>query len=205
MDRDDLFGLDVLRYEEEQQQQAANIRPKMYKPRTDPRDMRDTEFKQHFRFSKDSVNRLADLLAEDLSRATNRGLPVPPAMQICIALNTFAGGHFQRISGWCSGVSQNSARLCVVRVAEALIRKKEDFICMPNADEMQKTAERMYERFRLPRLAFAVDGMHVRFPEAPRGLPPNKTAQQFWCRKQFYSINTQVRDVAIAFLPPFIS
>ena len=37
---------------------------------------------------------------------------------------------------------------------------------MPNAEEMSKSSERMYERFKLPGFALAVDGMHVRFVEA---------------------------------------
>ena len=165
----------------------------MYKERVDPREsMSDREFKSHFRFSKTSVNRITELLRDDLSFETRRGLPVPPPLQVCIALNHYSGGHFQRISGWCAGVSQNAARLCLVRVTDALIRRKNQFIFMPSADTMQDTAERMQEKFKLPRFAFAVDGVHVRFTNAPNNLPANKTAQMFWGRKQFYSINVQV-------------
>ena len=154
--------------------------------------MSDNEFKRHFRFTKASVNRLNDLLKNDLSFETNRGLPIPPPLQICIALNHYAGGHFQRISGWCAGVSQNGARLSLERVTEALVKRKGEFIFMPNADTMQKTAERMQDKFSLPRFAFAVDGCQVRFTNAPRKLPANKVAQMFWCRKQFYALNVQV-------------
>ena len=190
MGPDDMFGLDVLQHNQENR---AVVRPqKVYNPRTDPRSMLNTEFKRHFRFTKDSVNRLTDLLREDLEYENNRGLPVPPVEQVCITLNSFAGANFQRISGWCAGVSQNTARLCVVRVTEALVKRKSEFIYMPSVDEMLSTAERMHDRFKLPRLAYAVDGMQVRFSDAPRGIPDNKTAQMFWCRKQFYSINTQV-------------
>ena len=187
MGPDDLFGLDIL-----QDNQPAERPKKVYKKRNDPMDMLNTEFKKHFRFSKDSVNRLTELLREDLEFANNRGLPVPPLEQVCITLNSFAGANFQRISGWCGGVSQNTARLCIVRVTDALVRRKSDFIFMPGVDEMLSTAERMLEQYKLPRLAMAVDGMQVRFSDAPRGIPNNKVPQMFWCRKQFYSINTQV-------------
>ena len=63
---------------------------------------------------------------------------------------------------------------------------------MPKNDEMEDTSQRMLNRFHLPRFAMAVDGMMVRFSEAPRGLPPDKDTQQFWCRKQFYALNVQV-------------
>ena len=190
MGPDDLIGLDILQHEGPDQ--PAVRAKKVYKERSDPTSMLDAEFKRHFRFSKLSVNRITDLLREDLEYENNRGLPVPPLEQVCITLNSFAGANFQRISGWCGGVSQNTARLCVARVTDALVRRKSDFIYMPGVDEMLSTAERMQERFKLPRLAYAVDGMQVRFSDAPRGIPANKTAQQFWCRKQYYSINAQI-------------
>ena len=191
MNPDDFFGLDIMQYE--QQNQPRVRKRKVYQPLIDPREtMSDYDFKRHFRFSKDSVGRLTDLLAEDLELETNKGLPVPPLEQVCVALNHFGGGHFQRTSGWCSGVSQSTARECVVRVTDALIRRKNEFIAMPNVDQMSQTAEKMYQRFKLPRFSFAVDGMQVRFTEAPRRIPANKTKQMFWCRKQFYSVNAQV-------------
>ena len=193
MNADEFFGLHVWQHEQQQQQQARERKQRVYKPRLDPgQTMGDSEFKRHFRFSKESVGRITDLLEEDLVFESNRGLPVPPVQQVCIALNSFAGAHFQRISGWCGGVSQNAARLCLVRVTNALVRRKNQFIFLPDVNQMEETAQRMFDKFKLPRFAMAVDGMQVRFNEAPRKIPANKTKQQFWCRKQFYSINTQV-------------
>ena len=166
---------------------------KVYKPREDPRQtMSNEEFKRHFRLSKVSVNRLTDLLSEDLIFDTKRGLPIPPYLQVCICLNHYAGGMFQRTTAWCAGISQCGARLSLIRVTEALIKRKNQFIFMPHSDQMQETAQRMLEKFQLPRFAFAVDRMQVRFTEAPRKIPANKTKQMFWCRKQFYAINAQV-------------
>ena len=43
--------------------------------REDPREtMSDFEFRKHFRFSKDNVGRISDMLGDDLSFDTNRGL-----------------------------------------------------------------------------------------------------------------------------------
>ena len=61
---------------------------------------------------------------------------------------------------------------------------------MLTSDQMEETCERMMTKFHLPR--FAVDGMMVRLPDAPRGLPPTMHKQLFWCRKQFYDLNVQV-------------
>ena len=48
------------------------------------------------------------------------------------------------------------------------------------------------EKKALTHFALAVDGVQLRFPEAPRGLPDHLVPQMFWSRKQFYSINCQV-------------
>ena len=187
----DFFELEVLEYEQLGQRRPS--KPRVYLPREDPRvSLSDFEFKKHFRFNKDSVGRLTELLHDDLVFDTKRGLPVPPIQQVCIALNHYGGGHFQRISAWCAGVSQNGARLSILRVTEALVRRKSEFINMPGTDQMQDTAQRMLEKFHLPGFAFAVDGVQMRFTEAPRGIPDDKVQQMFWCRKQFFSLNVQV-------------
>lgn len=80
----------------------------------------------------------------------------------------------------------------MIRVTNALVNRRDQFIFMPTYDQMADTSERMLEKFHLPRFAMAVDGMMARFCEAPRRLPPHKHAQQFWCRKQFYAVNVQV-------------
>ena len=58
----------------------------------------------------------------------------------------------------------------IVDVTNALVRKRNQFIFMPNSAEMEKTAANMLERFKLPRFALAVDGMVARFQEAPGGF-----------------------------------
>ena len=122
------------------------------------------------------MGRIANLLEPDLLFETNRGVPLSPVMQTCIALNSYAGGQFQRISGLCGDVSQHAVRMALNRVTNALVKKRNQFIFMPTSAEMD-------DRFHLSRFAMAVDVMQVRF---------QKHEQQFWCRKQFYSINVQV-------------
>ena len=138
------------------------------------------------------MERLADMSEPDLLFDTNRGLPLSPVQQVCTALLHYAGGQFQRISGLCGGISQYAARAALVRVTEALVRRRSQFISMPTVEQMEDTSGRNLERFSLPRFALAVDGMMVRFCDSPRRLPPDKNPQQYWCRKQFYAINVQV-------------
>ena len=51
--------------------------------------MSEKECKQHFRFSKCNIERLADVL--HLEKYNNRGNPLSGIQQVCIALNSYAG------------------------------------------------------------------------------------------------------------------
>jgi hypothetical protein len=101
----------------------------------------DTEFKSHFRFDKESVNRLAGLL--NLGRKNNRRRPLTPVQQVCLALNFYAGGHFTRIAGLCGGVSQKTAWLAIQRVTNQLCLLKAQYIRMPTTQEMEETTNRL--------------------------------------------------------------
>ena len=131
-------------------------------------------------------------LEQELSHADNRGLKLSLVIKVCMALVCYVGRKFQRIAGLCGGVSQYAARKALMEVTDALLLHRNEYIFMPSHAEMEATAERNLQRFHLPRFALGVDGVMLRFQEAPRKLPDDKHQQQFWCRKQCYAINAQV-------------
>lgn len=168
---------------------GANILPvRRRMHRTDPFVLSDVEFKKHYRFSKEGVRHLVQLfnLQKD-----NRGAPLSPEQKMCIALNTYAGANFQRVSGLIGGVSQSSARSALLEVTDALCGLKEEYINMPLEHEMRETSLNMLNRFHLPNFAFAVDGVQIFFDGQPRGVPPHQNRQSYWSRKQSYAINVQ--------------
>jgi hypothetical protein len=132
------------------------------------------------------------MMEPDLVYDTNRGVPMSPELKVCLALSHYGGGHFQRVSGLYCGVSQYAARQAVVQVTDSLVSKRGQFIFMPTVTQMEETSRRMFERFHLPKFGLAVDGVQVRFQDAPRKLPGDKHPQQYWCRKQCFALNVQV-------------
>lgn len=188
MDAEVFFGLQVAVHGAE----ALARPPRAAKERVNFLEvLPDAEFKRHFRFSKNTVVDIANMLEPDII-LDPRGEPMSPVEQVCAALCHYGGGHYQRVTGLGSGVSQYAARAAMVRVTDALISRRAQFISMPDIQEMEETSQKMLERFGLPRFAMAVDGMMARFEEAPRKLPEGKHQQQYWCRKQFFAINCQV-------------
>ena len=161
--------------------------------RMDPREAvsNENEFRRHFRMSMENAQAIVELIEQDISFHTNRGNPLSPMQQFCITMLTFGGGNFQRVSGLAEGVAQNTARLAIVRVCDALCRLKPDVVHMPSVAEMEATAQAMLDEFGLPDFALGVDGCVMRFEDKPRGLPAGKDAQMFWNRKQCYALNVQ--------------
>ena len=61
-----------------------------------------------FRFSRDSISQITELIASYLN-FTERSYTAPPHLQVCVALQFFASGTFQIICGDGMNVSQASA------------------------------------------------------------------------------------------------
>lgn len=170
--------------------------PPVFNRRVDPTEvLSDVEFKSHFRFAKESVRRLVQLLEGDLvpeGRRSNRGRPLTPLQKVCIALNHFAGALFQRVAAHCGGVSKTAAHYAIRQVTDALVNRRKEFIRYHSRASMRHTAVRMEEQFGLPRFAFAVDGVFIKFDGAPRSVPPNTQKQDYWGRKSGHCVNALV-------------
>jgi hypothetical protein len=124
--------------------------PAMRLPRLDPTVvLSDMAFKSHYRFDKESVVRLAGLL--NLGRQNDRGRPLSPVQQLCVALNFYGGGHYTRVAGLCGGVSQPAAWNCIERVTNGLLLLKDHFIRLPTDEEAAASAQRNLENYGLPR------------------------------------------------------
>lgn len=74
-------------------------KPKVYirhEYNQDPYNLCNGEFKKRYRFSKNTVkNVIMPLIADKLSHFNNRGLPIPPEIQLLIALRFYATGSYQ--------------------------------------------------------------------------------------------------------------
>jgi hypothetical protein len=68
----------------------------------------------------------------------------------------------------------------------AICALKDEFIRMATNQECAVTARFLQNKFCLPRFAFGVDGVVVKF-EAPRGIPEDTIQQDFWNRKMTYA------------------
>ena len=150
MDAIDFFDFQVIMH------MQRDRRPRLIQERLDPFTLSDYEFKKQFRFSKPAVRELVRMLDQDLTHDSNRGLPLSPQLQVCLALSHYGGGHFQRVTAMIGGVSQYAFWNSLKNVTDSLLRIRGQFIYMPSVQEMEATEEKMHKRFGLPRFAMVL-------------------------------------------------
>ena len=86
-----------------------------YRLRPDFYDIPDREFKNRFRFSKENVTRITNLVRGDLEKESDRGSPFSPEQIVCLSLDILGGGHFQRMEGVASGCTKSTVNLLLYK------------------------------------------------------------------------------------------
>ena len=183
--------LDLL--EEEAEREERPPRTRIVPVHRDFLELSDAAFLRHFRFTKAGFESLLDLIGAQLEHKDGRGGALSPAVQLQTALNHMDAAMFQQSTGLCFDGSQSAARICLIKVCDALLSLKGQWIYMPSDVEQARTAQYCLDKFGLPGISMAVDGVHCYFADTPRGVPAHiNELKVFWGRKARYSINCQV-------------
>ena len=191
---DALITLDILDLlEEEAEHEDRPPRTQIVPLHRDFLALSEAAFLSHFRFTKAGFESLLGLIGAQLEHKDGRGGALSPAVQLQTALNHMAVDMFQRSAGLCFDGSQSAARTCLIKVCDALLSLKGQWIYMPSVAEQARTTQFCLDKFKLPGISMAVDGVHCFFADTPRGVPAHiNELKVFWGRKARYSINCQV-------------
>ena len=147
----------------------------------------EAEVKSRYRFSRDSIQFITDMLATDLERPTERNRALKPQEQVLVALRFFASGSFLEVVGdTVGGIPKCTVSRIISRVSTALARKQHEFIRWPStANERQEIKQGFFEKGGFPGVIGCIDGTHVRIQG------PSAHENDFVNRKGFHSINVQ--------------
>ena len=149
-------------------------------------DLTDEELRVRYRFRRESILFITNLIAGDISRITRRNHALPPLHQVLIALRFYASGSFLQVIGDTFGVGKSTVSRVVTDVSRALIAKQPQFIKWPSTnDECTKIKNAFYVRGGFPCVIGCVDGTHVRLQA------PSQHENNYVNRKGFHSINVQ--------------
>ncbi|CAD6242562.1 GSCOCG00009513001-RA-CDS, partial [Cotesia congregata] len=155
----------------------------------------EIEFKQRYRFDKDSVKfGILPLIEQNLCKVNKRGLPIPPIFQLLICLRFYATANFQFILGDTMTVSQPTVSRIVFRVSVLLASQIHDYIKMPRTQAAKLENQRLFERLgfgngaiRIPGVDGAIGCTHIRLIHT-RFQNINEIYRN---RKGYFSLNVQ--------------
>lgn len=144
----------------------------------------DKELFQRYRFQRNTLLYITDLVADDLPRHTNnRGLPILPVIQVGCFLRYISAGSFQQVIGDTFHMSQPSVNKSIWNVCDAILHHFDGVIVWPNDADVDRNKRHFLNNFRLPNIIGALDGTHIRITE------PTENGNAFINRKFYPSIN----------------
>ena len=145
----------------------------------------DTELRIRYRFGRQAINYITNLLYDDLVRDTGRNFSLAPNIQVLIALRFFASGSFLQVIGDTFGVDKSTVSRVIREVSLALSNKREQFIRWPSNQEKEAIKNEFYEMARFPCVIGCIDCTHIRIQG------PHDNDNFYVNRKRYHSINVQ--------------
>ena len=91
-------------------------------------DFTDEELRSRYRFGRESIEFLSELLRDDLERDTSRNHALSTTVQVLVALRFFASGSFLQVIGDTLGLSKSTVSRIISQVSLALAQKQGNFI-----------------------------------------------------------------------------
>ena len=91
----------------------------------------DYELRARYRFGRESILYITNLVARDISRNTRRNHALHPLHQVLIALRFYATRSFLQVIGDTFGIDKSTVSRVINDVTQALISKQPRFIKWP--------------------------------------------------------------------------
>ena len=144
-------------------------RERVFRDRFKPLHLEDDTLLNQYRFPREEILILSDLLRADLEKPTHRrSQAVPVEMQVCVVLRFFASESFQNVLGSVYGLSQPTISRRIKNVTSGLCRKMELFISFPkdSAQDQMKLKRQFQEKKGLSK-CFRCNRLHSRGHKGP--------------------------------------
>ncbi|XP_024874263.1 putative nuclease HARBI1 [Temnothorax curvispinosus] len=143
-------------------------------------------FKKRFKFSKEAIMYyILPIIEGNLAKDSNRGLPVPPVLQLLMALRFYATGNYQAVTGDLRGFTQPTVCRCIKAVSIAFAEKLHEYVQFPKTLEDQRSNIRtFYEIAEFPNVAACIDGTLIKIAN-----PDKEIGEIFRSRKGSFSLN----------------
>ncbi|XP_064619460.1 putative nuclease HARBI1 [Lineus longissimus] len=169
------------------ERRRALRRERVFRDRRNPLDIfSDGELLQRYRFSRNGIMFITDLVTPHIEHPTRRSSALLPYQQVLIALQYYGTGTSHKVVGDPLQVSPATANRAIHRVSNALAGRINDFIKFPEGNELGPIKDGFYQMRHFPGVIGCVDGTHVWI------ISPHQNEVDYVNRKGYHSINVQV-------------
>lgn len=148
-------------------------------------EFNESELRMRYRFGRESILFITNLVFDDLRRKSKRSHALCPLDQVLIALRFYASGSFLQVIGDTFGVDKATVSRVVFSVTQALITHRDEFIKWPSNEELQEVKNAFFQRGGFPGVIGCIDGSHIRIQA------PHEYEKSYVNRKNYHSINVQ--------------
>uniref|UniRef100_A0A8C4RKX6 Putative nuclease HARBI1 n=1 Tax=Erpetoichthys calabaricus TaxID=27687 RepID=A0A8C4RKX6_ERPCA len=144
------------------------------------------ELYDRFRFGRDDIKYIADLVRPKLQHKTKRSHALSVEEQCLIALRFYASGTFYQVVGDNMGVDKSTVSNVVKAVSVELASLVNEFVSFPKDDQMVQTKQSFFLLGNMPNTIGVIDFTHVHIQV------PHERECQYVNRKGRHSINVQL-------------
>ena len=161
---------------------------RVYRREIDPlASYTENELRSRYRFGKEGIKFIVDLLADEISPSTRRSHSLSATEQVLITLRLLASGSFLEVVGdTFLSYDKSTVSRVIRRVTKALAAKVNDFVKFPaTRNERDEVKRGLFRIGGFPCSIGCIDGTHVRI------IAPSLNEADYINRKGFHSINVQ--------------
>ena len=165
------------------------LRKSQEENRNDPFDnYTELQFKQRFRFRKETVRNITYMLHDDLVRRTRRSFAMAPLLQVLMALRFLSTGTFCNVVGDTLQISSASVCRIVKRVCRSILSRMSCLVTMPSVRASMVIKHAFQALAGFPNIIGCIDGTFIKIQK------PAINTKEFICRKGFAAINVQIMN-----------
>ncbi|KAK3886785.1 hypothetical protein Pcinc_009105 [Petrolisthes cinctipes] len=153
-------------------------------------ELSDAELLKRYRFDREGIMFITDLVRDELQSPTNRNVPITPEMKVLMTLRYLATGKMQQCNSDDLGPSQPSVSNSITQTLHALTAPHliKQFIKFPalHHHELARIAGEFRQVAGFPGVVGVIDGTHIRI------IAPRRFEAEYVNRKNYHSVNVQI-------------
>ncbi|KAK7488592.1 hypothetical protein BaRGS_00020209 [Batillaria attramentaria] len=105
---------------------------RIFRDRTNPFNTYNVDLYKRFRFRRDDIVYLCDIIGDDIDHPVPRKGFLPPLVQAMVALRYYASGSFQVVIGDTFGIDRSTVSRIIDRVSRAFDSRLNEFVRFPD-------------------------------------------------------------------------